>query len=439
MAWGGSGRLTPSARPNPPWCAATGRSRVTERDHLSVHLGAKSRPRSAAIITGPVLAPTEPAHLPKAATILMITWRRLVPWASVVSVALLVSGAPAFGAAPSTVPPTDPPTTSPAPAPADQTAPTDPGVIEESWALSPASSLEADAAGLRPELSYISEPGAVLEDAVTVANYGNVQLTFHIYATDAFNNDEGQFDLLPGDQEPTDVGSWVTFPQDLVTVPPGQQVTLPITIKIPADAAPGDHSGAILASNESTGTGDTGQAVTLDRRTGTRLYLRVGGDLFSELAVADVNTTYHHALDPFSGSADVTYRVENRGNTRLGGTATLSIEGPFGLGEQKVTLADVPELLPGEDIQVTVSVDDVPALMLDTSSITIEPVGGADDGALSASSGEDRTFAPPLTIMFLLLFLLFGILAWRSIRRHRNPAPVGNHPQSQLEREHQLT
>lgn len=362
----------------------------------------------------------------------MTSRRRLVSWAAAVTVALLASAAPAIGAAPATVPPTEPPTTSP--------QPTDTPVVEESWALSPAGSLDADAAGQRPDLSYISDQGAVLHDAVTVFNFGNVQLTFRIYATDAFNSEDGQFDLLPGDQEPADVGSWVTFPQELVTVPPGQQVTLPITIKIPADAAPGDHTGAILASNESVGTGDNGQAVTLDRRTGTRLYLRVNGPLFPELAVAAVDTDYHHSLNPFAGTADVTYRVENRGNTRLGGTASLTISGPFGLGERKVTLPDVPELLPGEDVELTVSIDDVPALMVDTTTIELQPVD-AGEGTVSMSGAEDRIFAPPLAILLLLLFALLAILAWRSFRRHRLPEREAEAlaPTPDPEPEHQLT
>ena len=291
-------------------------------------------------------------------------------------------------------------------------------MVEESWALSPAGSLEADAAGQRAELTYEADPGAVIEDAVTLFNFGTVQLTFRVYATDAFNNADGQFDLLAGDQQPVDVGSWVTLPQEMVTVPPGKQVTLPITIKIPAGATPGDHTGAILASNQSIGAGPEGAAVTLDRRTGTRLYLRVSGPLIPELAVTDVETTYHHALNSLSGSADVTYRVENRGNVRLAGVASLTIDGPMGLGARTVDLPDVAELLPGEGVEFTVSVDDVPALMVAFTTVRVEPAEGAAASAQGASGG-DTTFVPPLTLLLAVLFLLLGVLARRSFVRHR--------------------
>ncbi len=355
--------------------------------------------------------------------------RRLVLSATIMSVAIVASAVPAQGA-PATVPPTEPP-------PAVGAAPTEPApqVIEESWALSPAGSLEADSASERPDLTYEADPGAVIEDAVTLFNFGTVQLTFRVYATDAFNNADGQFDLLSGDQQPVDVGSWVTIAQEMVTVPPGKQVTLPITIKVPAGSTPGDHTGAILASNQSVGAGPEGGAVTLDRRTGTRLYLRVTGPLFPELAVASVDTSYNHALNSLAGSADVTYRIENRGNVRLAGTATVTIAGPFGLGERKVALPDIAELLPGQDVEVTVEVDDVPALMIASTTVRVEPAAGAD---AASASGEDTTFAPPLTLLLALLFLLLGVLARRSYVRHRGgAAPAETKSDPQQSREHQ--
>ena len=345
--------------------------------------------------------------------------RRLVLSATLASVAFVASAVPALAA----VPPTEPPAESPV-------------VIEESWALSPAGSLEADAAAQRPELNYEADPGAVIEDAVTLFNFGTVQLTFRVYATDAFNNADGQFDLLSGDQQPVDAGSWVTLPQEMVTVPPGKQVTLPITIKIPAGTTPGDHTGAILASNQSVGVGPEGGAVTLDRRTGTRLYIRVNGPLFPELAVANVETTYHHALNSLSGSADVTYRIENRGNVRLAGTASATIGGPFGLGERNVALPDISELLPGQDVEFTIKVKGVPALMVAFATVRVEPTEGA---SASASTGDDTTFVPPLTVLFAMLFVLFGVLARRSYVRHRAGTPDDSAASSDVtsSREHQ--
>ncbi len=342
----------------------------------------------------------------------MNTQRRFAQWATTMLVASVAFAIHAPGAAATVPPPTPAPVTSD---PAQQE-------IVESWALSPAGSLDPAQAGNRPELAYVTEPGAVIQDAVTLYNYGNVQMIFRVYATDAFNNKDGQFDLLPGDQVPTGAGSWVTVSQEKVVLPPGKQVTIPITIKIPAGTTSGDHPGAVVASNQSPSNNSSGPVVNLDRRTGTRMYIRVNGPLTPELAVADVVTDYHQALNPLSGSATVTYRVENRGNVRMSGKAAGKITGLFGLALRSVKLPDIPELLPGGKVAVTVEVKDVPALFVAFTTITVTPTSGGDVGTAKASSGKDLTFAPPLALLLALLALLFGLLGWRALRRHQDDA-----------------
>lgn len=291
--------------------------------------------------------------------------------------------------------------------------------VVHSWALTPGGSPEDGVQGNRPDLTYVVDPGSTLEDSVTLYNMSNVPLSFRVYATDATNNDEGAFDLLPGSQTPTDVGAWVTLPVENVTVPPGQQVTIPISISVPDGAAPGDHVGAILASSAAVSAGPDDKSVTLDRRTGTRLYLRVNGPIVPELVVADVEMSYSPALSPLGGSAEVTYRVENRGNVRLSGATTVSASGPFGLGEKHGEGAEIPELLPGEDVTLTTTIDNVPAMFLDTATVDLTTVqDGEAAGQSSSLSGS--TFAPPIAVLMFLLVVLFGLLALRAIRRHRD-------------------
>jgi len=343
------------------------------------------------------------------------TFRRAsVCFATIAMTVLACTASPAAATTPPTPPP-DTPTTTPTTTPATS----DQGLVE-SWALAPGGSLNGNEAGNRPNLTYDSDPGAVINDTVTLLNYGNVQLTFRVYGTDAFNNDAGEFDLLPGNEVPVDAGSWVKVAQENITVSPGKQATIPITITIPADAAPGDHVGAILASNVTQGNDDSGQIVNLDRRTGTRMYIRLSGELTPQLAVADVETTYHHALNSLAGSADVTFRVENRGNVRLTANATVIVAGPFGLGESKVSLPPIPEILPGQHVDLSATLEDVPALMIDSTTVHLTPTDAAAEGGdVKATTGTDVTFAPPIAILMVLLILTFGLLARRAYKRRR--------------------
>jgi hypothetical protein len=313
-----------------------------------------------------------------------------------------------------------------APSSGAEDPPIDPGAqpVEEgvvhSWALVPAGSADPTKPGDRSTLTYQVAPGAELDDAVTLFNYSNVQLNFTVYGTDAYNNEDGAFDLLTTEQEPSDVGSWITVIQENVTVPARSQVTLPVTLKVPADASPGDHVGAIVASSVAQGTGPDGKIVNLDRRTGSRVYLRVDGPLNPELVVESVKTTYKPALNPLSGTANVTYRIRNRGNVRLQGAHSVSVSGFLGFGKKSTKVQDLPELLPGEDFTVHATFDGVPATGLAFTDVHLQPrpIDG-DEADLSSADRRGLALAPPLTVIMLALAVWLALYARRAYRRHR--------------------
>jgi MYXO-CTERM domain-containing protein len=308
--------------------------------------------------------------------------------------------------------------------------------ITESWTLAPASS--ATESGNRPNLSYTIEPGKAVKDAVTVYNLGNVPLIFNVYATDAFNSNDGTLSLLPGDKKPTDVGTWLKLDQKLVSVPPGKQSTIRFVLKVPRDATPGDHVGAVLAASPTRGTGQRGEAITLDRRTGTRLYVRVAGDLRPELAITNMESDYHQSVNSFDGKATVKFRVENRGNVRMTGNPIVETGGPLGALSKTVKMPPISELLPGEHADLSVQVTGVPAMMANTTKVSIRPesVGVKAPPTSSASSTQ---FAPPITLLLLLLVAVLVLLALRQRRRRKNQAPASRQlpPAAERELQHQ--
>lgn len=290
--------------------------------------------------------------------------------------------------------------------------------IVHSWSLAPAGSDVDGGTGNRPDLSYVADPGSVIEDAVTLYNLSNVPLTFEVYGTDAFNDESGDFALLGTGEAPTQVGTWVGIGGRQVPVPARTQVTIPITITIPASARPGDHVGAVLAANAASSTDNDGREVTLDRRTGPRLYVRVNGPLVSELAIADIETEHSGSLNPLAGATTVSYTIENRGNIRLSGTARATVGGPFGIGERSGIDTEVADLLPGESITIEEQFDGVPTMGVVMTNIELEP-SGDDAATITSTSRSTTTFAPPIGVLLALLAVLFGWLAVRAFRRHR--------------------
>jgi hypothetical protein len=198
---------------------------------------------------------------------------------------------------------------------------------------------------------------------------------------------------------------------------------VPITITVPEDASPGDHTGAVIAASDAISTGDDGEIVTLDRRTGTRLLVRVNGPLTPSLAITNLSTDYDSSMNPLGGSATVTYDIENQGNVRLSGTTVVSVAGPFGLGEVVLPPQQFPELLPGERTSFSVELADVPAFGVANATVAVTPEGdGVDVPPVSKTA---RSIAVPVAVLLGLLFVLLAVLAARALKRHRERDAAG--------------
>lgn len=353
------------------------------------------------------------------------------------TVAALSVGTPAGATPPASDPPVSQPPTTEAPGAESEDplgASADEQGIVHSWALAPAGNGEQG--GNRPNLSYSGAPGDVIEDAITLYNLGTEDLPFRVYSTDAYNDEDGAFTLLVGDEVPSDAGSWITLDAEEIVVPAGKQATIPFTLTIPEGAAPGDHAGAVLASSPTVGRGQQNEVITLDRRTGTRLFVRVSGPLEPLLSVERLSTDYSGSANPLAGSATVTYRIENRGNVRLNGTAETSVSGPFGLGRQAAPPQAFEELLPGEGFDVTVALDDVPALVSLNSEVTLTDLSGGDGEPLDDVQRSARSLALPVAVLLILLLAILAALSVRMVRRHRQqPAsmPPSSAPVRELE------
>lgn len=307
------------------------------------------------------------------------------------------------------------------PAVAAQPQPPKPGPpnqpVVNSWALSPTGS-DASQPGTRAFLSYDMAPGATVRDSVTLWNFSNVPLHFKVYATDAFNNRKGEFDLLPGERQPTDAGSWVTLTYTDVDLSPRAKVDIPFTVAVPPTARPGDHAAAVLAANQAQGTGPDGKVVNVDRRTGSRMYVRVKGAVQPALAVENVRTVYHNALSPMGGF-DVTYTVRNAGNVRLAAHRQVQVKGPFGLATKARQVADVPELLPGNAVTYHEHFSSVPDLIRATGVIKLVPFSSAGDVQAPAVSRAGHTWAMPWSLIALAVIVLLARRAYQAIKERR--------------------
>lgn len=298
-----------------------------------------------------------------------------------------------------------------------------------SLAMSPAAHAEetigisarpSDASGnpdTRTSFRYEADPGQRVDDFFQVANTGTADQAFTVVATDAFNDDEGEYALLATAEAPTAIGTWVTFENGAnrieFTLSPGQSRTLAFTLQVPADATPGDHVGGLVASVVTPG-----EEVNLDRRVASRVYARVSGDLQPRLAISGIDASYGGDWwNLLTGAVTVHYTVSNPGNIALSGNATGEVRTWFGIPVATASGGSIKELLPGNSATYEVTVNGVAQLGYVNAEVVLHPFVDTpiSDAKLAVSPVNRDTVAiamPWIVLIALLLVVGFFIFRW---------------------------
>ncbi|HVF75962.1 MAG TPA: hypothetical protein VM938_13030 [Acidimicrobiales bacterium] len=146
----------------------------------------------------------------------------------------------------------------------------------------PASAAENAEFSLRPDRpataeardrSYVVrtvEPGAEFSDRLLAVNLTDKPIELDVAPVDATITGDGQF--APGTATQAD-GRWLTVTPARVRVPARGTTPVSVRVKVPADAAEGDHIAAVVAQKAGPPTGSGN--VQLVQRVGVRVYLTV--------------------------------------------------------------------------------------------------------------------------------------------------------------------
>ncbi len=272
------------------------------------------------------------------------------------------------------------------------------------WSVVPATSTGPDPNRL--EFNYgVVKAGSSIQDHVEIANRSSQSAAFSIYATDASGTSaSGALLLLGSNQKSTDIGAWSSFAggaRQLSTIIPGKKaIIVAFTLKVPLQATPGDHTGAMVAAVGVTRKNAAGESVVENYRIAVPLELRVPGALRAGVGVQSISTGFSDPLNPFgTGSATVSYTLTNTGNVRQSATPTVRVTGPFG---QTATVhpANLPVILPGDSVRVAASLPGLFPAGPMTAHVTVKPgwPKGTIPLALAASvaTGSASLFAFPV-------------------------------------------
>ncbi|MDF2491540.1 MAG: hypothetical protein K0Q58_118 [Microbacterium sp.] len=224
--------------------------------------------------------------------------------------------------------------------------PTSAAVADDSEAISAEPCDGAGEKDDRSRFTYEASPGQQISDCFRVENTGTTTQHVTVYGTDAFNTEDGSYGLLDADAAPVDAGSWVVFDdgsaRPVFDLGAGESRAVRFTLTVPANAGPGDHAAGILASAQTPS-----EQILVDRRVGTRLYVRVPGELQSLLNITGMSAVYNADLNPLGGSTTVNLIITNQGNVALAPTLVLGVRTFFGSDLVDRRLENIDELLPG--------------------------------------------------------------------------------------------
>ncbi|WP_406861284.1 hypothetical protein [Streptomyces solicamelliae] len=243
----------------------------------------------------------------------------------------------------------------------------------------PAAWTAGPAAG-RPYVYLEGAAGSVLQDTVSVTNSGARPVTVRISGTG-----DGAFAFAPAARG--------------ITVPARTRADVPFAVTVPADAAPGERTGAVVV-------GAAGREVRV------RVHLRVSGPRLAALTMERVRVDH---------AGTVHYTLVNRGNTVLAPRLSVRADGVLGTVLDRPARALPLTLRPGERRTLTEPWPDRPAL----DAVTVRLRVTADGGA-GATARADARFASAGALGVLGGALLAtAAVAWRAsraLRRRRTPA-----------------
>ena len=174
-------------------------------------------------------------------------------------------------------------------------------------------------------------PGQAVVQSLTISNSGPASVTYDLTAVDAITGTGGGVVFMLETDPVTSSGAWLTLSAATIDVLAGQSKVVPFTVKVPADATPGNHVAGISISERTAGatarplaSGDVSVGVTIRSRRVLAVQVDVAGTATPSLAGVSAGA----GIRPTGVYAEVT--LKNSGQVFLHPTGTVTLSDPSG-------------------------------------------------------------------------------------------------------------
>jgi hypothetical protein len=171
----------------------------------------------------------------------------------------------------------------------------------------------------------------VWQSELRIVNVNNYDLVVYPQVVNfAPLGETGRGELIPINAAETNgatLAEWVEITGGPVVVPEQQTITLPFTIRAPADAPPGGHYAAIMIGTKPPIDSDTGSQFVTAQFVTSLLFVRMAGQVVEEGTIREFR-----AVDRLVQVPDITFEVrfENKGTVHLQPRGEIKIMNMWG-------------------------------------------------------------------------------------------------------------
>ncbi len=173
-------------------------------------------------------------------------------------------------------------------------------------------------------LDFFVNPGDTASGTIMVQNEQNQAETFYP-SFQKFTENNGVKSFT---NDPSDLPGWFTLPSS-VTLKAGEQKTIPFTVTVPKNAAPGGHF-AVMWWGTAPSTAADGQQVSVVTRAGILIYMTVAGDIHEGMTVTDFSANGGGSFF-FGYPINFSSSLFNEGNVYETPTGTVAVYNTLGM------------------------------------------------------------------------------------------------------------
>lgn len=266
--------------------------------------------------------------------------------------------------------------------------------------------------------SLVAQPGETIQTEVRVRNTTDQTIIVNTSIEDFVIGNDGRTPVPVEEQTNSrwSLASWMQIQRQQFAVPANSFQTIPVVIRVPADALPGGRYAMIMhepAAGEEgqvlPSTVQTGGKAAIQPRVGTIVYLTIAGDVTLNAQIRNIQIPNLSEYGP----VPISFDIENLSDIHVTPSTTVTIRNMFGVEVERIEV-ESQNIFPYSIREFSTQWDRVWAF----GRYTARVMSTYGDQGQTVSATEHFWVIPYTLILAILILLMVMIVLIIAIRRH---------------------